>query len=343
MDVMTLFAPPKGIKTRKTNFMDLSRELRDNIYEFALIETDKWDRRHKYNCSHCPRFRNEIETPLFLTGNWQGCRCRARTSLNLLLVNRQVNAEAAPIFWKNNTFCFTSMLQLTRDIGRTLRPENREMIRNISFIDHTDTLVNKYECQRFWDTLMQCTGLRELEFHFVTSIGLLTREDRKNFYRLKKKLPSLEKVRWVINGPLIFLSMDSGPVLEGISTEYKPTWHHDPAWWEVKQEVDLAALKGENDVLRSHKRLTKSFAQLVEEAMSARSFGKVPISARLAPGQRKLFKCLSDDLSDRNQEQELKLKDGQVATVRYYGLPLSHETLVRNARLRGQSFPGLWD
>lgn len=315
----------------KLTLLGLPRELRDLIFEVTLVETIRWDRRHRYDCSHCPRTSLELEYPSFNTTHRPGsrhyCRCRIRSSLNLLLVSRQVNAEAAQVFWKKNTFCFMSMAEFGHDIGEALRPEYREMIRHISFVDHSPSASEESPVFRsFWDALLRCTGLRTLELFFtsVSAQGLSSQKRCEQFLRMKTELAHLKSVKWICFGPL------------SISTTLPHPVYPELIYWETTKEINLEALKDEDDVERDNREFCVVFVKRVTDAMDAHIFEETPGASSLDPELGKLCKCFPNGLNDQHDKEKIDMEDGSVAVVRFYGLPLSLETLTHNARLRGE-------
>lgn len=103
--------------TAASRLLRLPAELRDHIYRLVLREPRLWERRHKPTCAdHNPAIATE--TPPFAMSDWlhdpadpaecwRVAHARARRQgLGLLAVNRQVHAEASPVFWRHATFCF---------------------------------------------------------------------------------------------------------------------------------------------------------------------------------------------------------------------------------------------
>lgn len=329
----------------KLTLLGLPREMRDRIFEVALVETIRWERRHKYNCPHCPRTSHELEYPTFQVEHRPSsihyCRCYVRSSLNLLLVNRQVNAEAARIFWKNNTFCFKSMTEFSHDLGEALRPEYREMIQHISFGDHSCWVSKTQVFEDFWNTLLRCTGLRTLELHFnaITAPMLSSQESCRYFLRMKTELANLKSVKWLCYGPLMIDMIHPMPEVNGPNAsdiEAKPRIYPDLIYWETTKEVDLERLNNDEDVERNNTAFARDFINLLTRAMDTYLFEESPTAIRLHPEYRKLCKCLPDGLNDRDNERTLDMEDASVATVWFYGIPLSRETVMHNAKLRGE-------
>ena len=98
------------VKERQTlSFLDLPGEIRTQIYKLVLVfesietETRSSARSHTYNCAGRDSFR---ELPFSRHyRNWRGT---VRPALGLLRLNKQINAEAASVFYGHNEFRFTS-------------------------------------------------------------------------------------------------------------------------------------------------------------------------------------------------------------------------------------------
>ncbi|KUI61659.1 hypothetical protein VP1G_11308 [Cytospora mali] len=306
------------VEPEKPSLLSLPQELRDHIFELILVEPMRWGRRHKHDCPRCPRTSHELESPLFLddrrSDSDHQCRCHARSALNLLLVNRQIHAEAALTFWRTNKFCFRSMTEFNHDVGKVLRPECRKSIHHVSFVDRETVFSIRQPFDKFWNTLLQCTGLRTLELSFKPTTSHLVRQDIYK-YIIRMRAPQPEVVQ-----------MDLYRLL------HKRDLYM--AWWQTTKEVDLETLDDEEYVKRSHREFTGKFLRLVRRAMDVQILQKSP-RCDLSNCPRH-FKYLPAGLNDRHNEELLEIEDGSVATVRFYGLPLSPETVVDNAKLRGE-------
>ncbi|KUI69061.1 hypothetical protein VM1G_04316 [Cytospora mali] len=331
------------VEPNKPTLLSLPQELRDHIFELILVEPMRWGRRHKHDCPRCPRTSHELESPLFLDdqrsdSNHQ-CRCHSRSALNLLLVNHQIHAEAALTFWRMNKLCFRSMTEFNHDVGKVLRPECRKLLQHISFVDRETVFSIRQPFDKFWNTLLQCTGLRTLELSFKPTTSRLVRKDiYKYVLRMKAELPNLRSVKWIYIGSFIVSLNHPNHDFNGHhGTTGGPERDLHMAWWQTTKEVDLETLKDEEDVKRSNREFTGDFLRLVRRAMDAKILQKSP-RCDLANCPRH-FKYLPDGLNDRHNEAILEIEDGSVATVRFYGLPLSPETVVDNAKLRGEKEP----
>ncbi len=145
----------------------------------------------------------------YWTNNFEGCHCIRRKGINLLLASRRIHAEAAPVFWSQNVFCFSSPTEVIRDVGARLREEYRELVRHLSVLrvqkpwdSEVHLTVGKETMDNLWEVLLQCTALQSLEispFHlFVTSfrrrVPFLGHDNAKF---LKERRPNFKELRWV--------------------------------------------------------------------------------------------------------------------------------------------------
>ncbi|KAK5714794.1 hypothetical protein LTR17_017041 [Elasticomyces elasticus] len=134
---------------RRTNLLGLPREIRDLIYEYALVQPYYWNKPHEPQCPlidlkkawQWPVYRTWYETvdeivdnrnipgtpidqvtstnPL-TDGQVKDCfnaGCHSRLGINLRLANRQVFTETEDIFWTKNTFCYSDPVMMVHDLA----------------------------------------------------------------------------------------------------------------------------------------------------------------------------------------------------------------------------------
>ncbi|KAK5737174.1 hypothetical protein LTR17_006957 [Elasticomyces elasticus] len=139
---------------RRTNFFSLPRELRDIIYEYALVQPSYWNRPHEPHCPlvdvktawQWPVYRSSYDImyeidyansrPWFLippspiaqvtaknpltVAQVDACfkaGCHKRLSISLRLANRQVYAETEEMFWAENVFCYRDKVHMLHDLS----------------------------------------------------------------------------------------------------------------------------------------------------------------------------------------------------------------------------------
>lgn len=69
------------------------------------------------------------------------CLCARRANLEVLLINKRVYSEAAPIFWSENCFAF-EYPNLLSGFLRAISPQTRLWLRRISFMPSHDRVKN---------------------------------------------------------------------------------------------------------------------------------------------------------------------------------------------------------
>ncbi|OLN81938.1 hypothetical protein CCHL11_08621 [Colletotrichum chlorophyti] len=198
MTKLTLSVPLPAHQHHSFNkrLLGLPLELRNLIYYHALVSPPKYSRHHLPDCHYrYNHTRTSIEPaaclvlePTFEANErhriypWDDviqCRCAKRTTLNLLLANRQVHHEAAPVFWSRNVFVFEHPDEFTLIIGSRLRPAYRRLLRHVYIASAepwdtapktTTNLFSEQESLekpiprwlQFWGALNQCKALRTL-------------------------------------------------------------------------------------------------------------------------------------------------------------------------------------
>ncbi|OIW34300.1 hypothetical protein CONLIGDRAFT_626336 [Coniochaeta ligniaria NRRL 30616] len=321
--------------TPKKGFLGLPRELRDVIYTFTLVQPIKWSRRHKPTCPHCPRTCTVFERPLF-TYNVQPCACLRRTGLALLLANRQIHAEAAPVFWAENPHCFSLAAEFTAGIitGPVLRPAYRLLLRHVSVMSVTwafnqpyggASVATKEQTALLWQALMECRGLERLEVH--PFYGWWHVEQYGYLGRLGAALPLLRSFGWE---KLNYFN---------VGKDFKGQWLDFPKLQTLyclsRKEVDVGSFTSGGAVRESIREFETNFLVHVRYAIECDLLGhRYRPQSLNSPVYRSFSYKLGEGLDDRNPTQTLQLRDCTTTTVQLFGLPLSAETRKRNARER---------
>lgn len=144
----------------KSPLLSLPAELRRPIFRDALRSPPKWDLRHVRGCPHHGTSRFKPEIPPFMLSRadhgatsgvtyygeqprmWSAglksreCRCSFKAGFGLVLASRQCYAEAAPMFYEMNTFCFDTVPQLYNILSK-VNPNLLALIRHISIMGLT--------------------------------------------------------------------------------------------------------------------------------------------------------------------------------------------------------------
>lgn len=142
-----------NIKERQTlSFLDLPGEIRTQIYKLALvfegIETDTRSshRSHTYACAGPASYLQHEPSP-----NYKNWRNTVKPALGLLRLNKQINAEAAGIFYGHNEFRFTSangrdvLEAFCKTIGEANTRRLAKITHHVTFdnqVDHCSCLEN---------------------------------------------------------------------------------------------------------------------------------------------------------------------------------------------------------
>lgn len=201
------------------NFLGLPGELRNQIYRLTLTtDPPRLYRQHKHSCIWCTRDPDGPQNRMVddLGRTLPGCRCWARRGLALLLANRKIHEEAAPIFWAENHFSFEGFKSFIRLVGGSLRPQYRQMIPHVTIyldpgrkydgVQRMDTpmyLHMDFPPARFWDVLFECKGLRTLEIPpyrrgcpWSSTNQRLVDAELASWDRLTSELPNLMTFSW---------------------------------------------------------------------------------------------------------------------------------------------------
>ncbi|KAI0513016.1 hypothetical protein F5B22DRAFT_657445 [Xylaria bambusicola] len=164
----------------------LAPEIRDIIYEFALVEPPKWERLSEH-------WHHSLEN-----NQHPSCRGRVWKGIGLLRVNKAIHTEAAPVFLSQNIFFFITRNEFIKCIGIYLRLRYRSLVRHVRIAHVMRNRVERSTLEpRSWDwnpddeqvhfekALGECTGLRTLGI----DIDLVTQ------YQLNPPCLDVESVR----------------------------------------------------------------------------------------------------------------------------------------------------
>ncbi|KAK2812728.1 hypothetical protein FQN50_001056 [Emmonsiellopsis sp. PD_5] len=158
---------------RACKFLQLPPELRRLIYAYVLIEPDRLAKRHSPFCSHYPgRSSTAPEAPPFLTDRYyySKCKCLRRQGMNLLLANRQIHAEASPVFWSKNSFDFAVESKVPAGTQSWHQHLQRASMSALALGCTGANLLIRYQSgvgrslmTKQWDVFFKCPNLRTLE------------------------------------------------------------------------------------------------------------------------------------------------------------------------------------
>ncbi|KLJ10400.1 hypothetical protein EMPG_14213 [Blastomyces silverae] len=183
-----IYTLPAVERHQRPPLLRLSRELRDIIYTFTLIEPRKWARRHNAFCPFSQRNGDLPETAPFVTYSTL-CRCARRRAVGLLLANRQINTEASPIFWRENIFTFDTAETFVANVGHGMADKDRNLIRHVIITEPLRGITIQHQpcvsiVHEAWKHLRACRNLRTLKVDcsmIVSSAYILNLPSTHNF------------------------------------------------------------------------------------------------------------------------------------------------------------------
>lgn len=308
IDLTDIRVPPLPSKPR---FLNIPRELRDMIYDYALIEPNYFSRRHDAYCKFRVPGSVDPEKPPFVdTDPNKDCFCTRRQGLGLLLANRQVHDEAAPIFWGRNVHCFRNCYQLAHNI-KQLRKRCREYLRHVQItepnypFDHGYT----YTAGEVWDHIFLCKNLRILEIE-----------------------PNLKFCQWIYSKICANLPHLESLVLTRICGYSCLPYDIDPyrrtkIWVKVTQNIPLDLCSGPRDAIRDFET-----SRLVHVSFEVNNkFLGQPKNHSWYTAEDPV---LASHLKDNNNVQTVTLRDSTVLDLPIYGLPNSRATCASRYRQR---------
>lgn len=328
------------------DFLALPGELRNQIYRLTLTtDPPRLDREHRYSCKWCTWDQVEPQNRMVDHDGQTlpGCRCWARRGLALLLANRKIHGEAAPIFWAENHFSFEGVDSFIHLVGGDLRPEYRQMIPHITiYLDPgwTDnTRKRRWDMDhppaRFWDVLFECKGLRKLEIPPYYSCGCIPVSTDMRLVdvgsdcwgRLTSELPNLKTFSWSYFG----WSRDTTSIRCGPRDCVYPC--------RITKCLDLTVLSPEQ--FRRYGRFTcwdRRFGMSSCLCAFPRGpRGPVRNDMLVSTGRPDEYRCAVGMIGRQNT---LEVSHPEAVpttwTVKFSLLPLSRETIARNAMLRAR-------
>lgn len=350
MGCLELVIDPEWAWEPRKGFLGLPRELRDVIYTMVMIEPSKLERRHSPLCDLCPKDTETFERPAFDDGS--SCKCRRRRNLGLVLANRQIHREAAPIFWSQNVFHFDNASEFADNVGSNLRREYVEMLQRVAIVcvswqDHQLEWFNPEQrhlldagAPAMWPVLLRCKGLKYVEMGTVNFCRSWTRYEENYelagfLLKLRAELPQL--VEFALAGILVY---DVNP----------KTSATDPlmGWWQIshidkrdclyvkaEKPLELEKITTEHDAKEAVRAFATNFSVHVKFALETTLLGVNANDFSTDPNQGYASGfALAEDLNDGNTSYDLKLRDDTVTTVRLLGLPISQQTRIRHAKER---------
>jgi len=322
--------PPRG-------FWSLPRELRDVIYELCLVELPRWEKRHNAFCPAAARDCNVLERPAWKRDyNGELDTCARRLGLGLLRVSRRVHGEAYGLFWSRNTFCWETCRTFTDEVGGRLRPECRERIRHVSIVTdswevcpdgtHPAAAAARDQYTAFWRVVKLCDDLRTLE---VRPEYMAYHHDHVSALGTPEYCPRLASLRMTH-----LMALDVRP------PRAPNAWY---VWIQASKAVDPAALVDMTASREAVRAYRTNFAVHVHHALDTElvgygggRFATLGTRIRNEPVRPAFDPRAAGHLDETAGPLAAALRDGTVAALRVYGLPISRATRLRRARQRAR-------
>ncbi|KAH8912411.1 hypothetical protein BR93DRAFT_922372 [Coniochaeta sp. PMI_546] len=367
MGCMEITIDPEWAWEPRKGFLGLPRELRDTIYNMVLIESCRWERRHSSLCDLCPRDTGTFERPVFDDGS--SCKCRLRRNMGLLLANRQIHRETAPIFWSQNVFHFDTAADFAESVGSTLRREYVELLQHVSIVrvawqDYQYDWFTRQERPRrdsggsaMWPVLFRCTGLKYIEIgvdNVYRAPGLDDgNHDCTSFIpKLRAELPHLRELALTT-----ILVYDVNPKTSRVDPrmgwwDAPPMKERHLLYAKAQKPLELEEIITADDAKEAVRAFKTNFAVHIKFAMETTLLGVNENDFSTDPTEPYVSGyALANDLNDSSTLHALKLRDGTVATVRLLGLPISQQTRIRHvkerwkedARRKSAGKPTVWE
>lgn len=331
-------------------FLGLIPELRNIIYHLVLVDSQPlWYRRHKASCALCPRDSTTWEHPPWATWQFPGqsrpttidcCRCAVRDGLGLLLVNRQIHNEAAPIFWANNTHCFGDIYHFLRDVGENMRPASRALIRHLSIVTF-DRAKSTTADRRLdlWSTLSQCRDLETLEVDLDHTCGGISGYTPAKWLNLlladylqargaEGRKPSKAKLRSLKS--LSPAKVSHYPVgFDGDAEDDPPRMLY--VKFSERLDLELASLD-RNSKMKALKIFDEGFLQEARHAVRVQFFEPTRETWKMAMQVH----SLRSPLDDSQPTARLRLSGSREVDVPLFGSPLGPQTLTEHNKDRAR-------
>ncbi|PGH11800.1 hypothetical protein AJ80_06958 [Polytolypa hystricis UAMH7299] len=304
------------VSIRLSWFLRFPREVRDLIYAFALHEPNLHSKRHRIDCPYLSWSMNELEIPPFIIMQRpEKCNCHARQDLSLLLVNKQIYAEAASRFWRDNILCGSYPWSLWKGDASAIERIRTQYLQHLRLLVSMRGIVSPREIysptgsesrsitREVWDGwVLKCAKLRTLELEPVY-LGWF----HDKYAQLRECCPHLEKLSLVhmqshtVRGTRCANSLE-GPALYVKITKQIP--------------LDLTA----DELKETIRRFSFNLCVFINQA---------GIQNLLQPSGPE-GPVLKTGLHDGNTLMTWGLRDGSQTTVAVYGLPTGPATRRAN-------------
>lgn len=351
-------------RPKKLGLLYLPEEIQSIIYEYLLVErTSLWDKKHEIDCRNKVTAPGQFEIPPFvhneilsalphLTNDHSGfkarvaCKCSKRKSLGLMRTCKIIREISAPIFWSKNIFCFRDAGKLVANLN-ALRPCYRELIREVSFLEpecddipalNASSKANKSAA--LWSAIKKCAGLRRLELpaDCIKPQGVDFAQHLNDLARNMPYLDTLDLSYLVgYSDSTLWLTCQYPQMCRltflhsSRSVPLRPEWKiEDDEYLELVRtsEEDDQLFWNRSMVQKLHSDLHLNFRVHVDTHVRLRIM-KLSIW-ELRRGIRSLY--LPPDLHEHDSTRRIRLPTGKIATIRFYGLPVSKVSRLEKAQ-----------
>lgn len=319
-------------------FLGIPRELREIIYLFVLVERPLLHRRHRALCSKSQLDVTQPEEPPCQLQDPLSdsigvpCHCAKRRHLSLLLVSRQIHAEAAPTLWMHNTFTFLDPSWIFTEEWLTGTPDGfRELTRHIICLTPEHFRAPDAQLEEAWRVIVACRALRRLEI----GCNFLEKDSTLSYLaELRAQRPRMDKITLVSIQPQRYICEGHRlppvriPSLGGRARRRSGMRRYDPACSHTGNIYVVVTHDFSYNLLLS----AESKAAVVEWYADYLLSQVEPAFQWLmrygCPGKHLPLTALG--LCDTNNEVFLESEDGDRIPATLLGLPNSAETSMRN-------------
>ena len=265
------------------------------------------------SCKFSDRGCVDPEPPHFiLVGGQSQCLCGRRQSLGLLLANRQIHDEVAPIFWGRNTHSFKNGATFMENISE-LRRQCREYLQHVR-IGHPNRRTQQAPYSGYhyviWKNIFLCKNLRTLEVESAQP------EEIGWGAKVTKGLPHLESLTLarIQKYPCRSENMDQNA--------------RGHIWVKITQNVRLDSTF--HELFIACRNFSTNRIVHVNYEVGEEFLGQAAQQAWQTPGDP----VLAPHLKDNNNIQTVTLRDHTVIDLPIYGLPNSRDTRARHFKQR---------
>ncbi|KAK2796376.1 hypothetical protein FQN50_009592 [Emmonsiellopsis sp. PD_5] len=331
--------PFRPLSVKRSRFWSLPLELRELIYLEVLVEPDLLNRRHD---AFCDRYNDDdLSLPMpqlppcvvrATPADW--CHCVKRQGLGLLLANRQIYAEAAPIFWGRNKFWLRGVEPVLCS-NAALQEKLRQYVKHIAanyrenFTHNAKPIQSTTPLDDIWDTILQLRNLRTLELD-----SLYMDLHYHKYSRLQTCCLHLTQVTMIHVRPYFVLPGWPPETIRSIAAaalrNNSAPIEHVAILVKISRSTPLTIPDG--DVFQDV--VTMFAANLINNVSVALWDQVLHHQIKVLPGAHPAPPQLPPDLYDSNKDVTLTLRDGTTRTFPVYGLPNSPATCARNAEQR---------